>query len=66
MFMERPAGCLWNGWPDAVEFAPWLGDGICGGNPQADRAEADAPPGRLRDHHLQHGKYLFVTNGWRI
>ncbi len=22
MFMERPAGCSWNGWPDAVECAP--------------------------------------------
>ena len=21
MFMERPAGCAWNGWPDAVECA---------------------------------------------
>lgn len=21
MFMERPAGCSWNGWPDAVECA---------------------------------------------
>ena len=23
MFMERPAGCSWNGWPDAVECAKW-------------------------------------------
>ena len=23
MFMERPAGCSWNGWPDAVECAPF-------------------------------------------
>jgi len=22
MFMERPAGCSWNGWPDAMECAP--------------------------------------------
>ncbi len=21
MFMERPAGCSWNSWPDAVEYA---------------------------------------------
>ncbi|PZX47615.1 hypothetical protein LX76_04461 [Cereibacter changlensis] len=21
MFMERPAGCSWNRWPDAVEYA---------------------------------------------
>ena len=24
MFMERPAGCSWNGWPDAVECAEYL------------------------------------------
>ena len=41
MFMEQPAGCSWNSWPDAVECAGWgmvdvtrrmmLGTGLAGG-----------------------------------
>ena len=28
MFMERPAGCSWNSWPDAVECAPYTRSSI--------------------------------------